>query len=203
MIYICNPNNPTGTKLDPSVLKDFVENLSKKYIIAIDEVYHDFIDEPSLIPLAATNPNVIIARSFSKVYGLAGMRIGYGVAHPDTIKNMTKYVAWAGNAISQVTKAAALASLEDTGFVKMSLAKNEESKDILYEYLTKSGVEHYKSYTNCAYFSLDKFPKDFVKLMESKKVIVREVNDYGKLFCRVSTGKPEEMRQFIDRIKSI
>jgi histidinol-phosphate aminotransferase len=189
--------------LPPSVLKAFVEDLSKKYVVAIDEVYHDFITDPSLISLAATNPNVIVARSFSKVYGLAGMRIGYAVAHPDTIKYMTKYVAWAGNAISQVTKAAAMASLDDTEFMKMSLAKNEASKAILYDYLPQQGVEHYKSYANCSYFSLEKFPKDFVALMESKKVIIRQVNDYGKLYCRISTGKPEDMMQFINIVKAI
>jgi histidinol-phosphate aminotransferase len=197
MIYICNPNNPTGTKLFPSLLKAFVEDVSKQCMVVIDEVYHDFITDPSLITLAATNKNVIVARSFSKVYGLAGMRIGYGVSHPDTIAEMLKYVAWGGNAISQPSKAAVMASLDDTAFVKMTLEKNEASKKILYDFLTKSNIEYINSYANCSYFSLDKFPKNYIEMMESKNVIVRKVDDYGKAYCRVSTGKPEEMTAFI------
>jgi histidinol-phosphate aminotransferase len=204
LVYVCNPNNPTGTKLDPSVLKAFVEEMSKKCVVAIDEVYHDFINDPSLIPLAAANKNIIVVRSFSKVYGLAGMRVGYGVGHPETVAYLSKYVAWAGNAISQVTQAAALSSLDDVEFIKMSLAKNEESKAILYDYLEKTGIEYYKSYANCSYFSLDKLPKGFVKTMfDDKKIVVRQVEDYGKSYCRVSSGKPEEMTLFINAIKSL
>lgn len=199
LIYICNPNNPTGTKLPPDQLRAFVEEISKKYVVAIDEVYHDFINEPSMIPLVANNKNVIVARSFSKVYGLAGMRVGFGVAHPETLAYLSKFVAWPGNAISQVTNAAAMASLDDVEFVRMSLQKNEESKQMLYQFLKSKGINYTPSFTNCSYFELDsKLPTNFVKRMEEeKKVVVREYNDYGKLYCRVSTGKPEDMQQFI------
>jgi histidinol-phosphate aminotransferase len=203
MVYVCNPNNPTGTKLDPARLRAFVEEMAKKYIVAVDEVYHDFITDPSLISVAHQTPNVIVARSFSKIYGLAGMRVGYGVAHPDTINHLAKYVAWYGNAISQVSKAGALASLQDPEFVKTSLAKNEEAKTVLYNFLKQEGIEHYYSYANCSYFSLEKLPKDFVKLMLDRKIVVRQVDDHGKLYCRVSTGKPEEMQQFINAIRAL
>jgi histidinol-phosphate aminotransferase len=202
MVYICNPNNPTGTKLDPSELRAFVEEISKDRIVAIDEVYHDFIQEPSMIPLVQNNKNIIIARSFSKVYGLAGMRIGFGVAHPETINHLSKYVAWAGNAISQVSLAAALAALNDQEFFKMSLQKNEESKQLLYTFLRDKKIDFIESHANCSVFSLDKFPKNFVSTLESeKKIIVRQIDDYGKLYCRISTGKPEDMMQFLAAVK--
>lgn len=203
MVYICNPNNPTGTKLDPNELRAFVEEISKNRIVAIDEVYQDFITDPSMIPLVQNNKNVIVARSFSKVYGLAGMRIGYGIAHPETINHLSKYVAWPGNAISQVSMAAALGALNDKEFLKMSLQKNEESKQLLYTFLRDKKIDFIESYANCSVFSLDKFPKNFVNILESeKKIIVRQVDDYGKLYCRVSTGKPEDMIQFLAALKS-
>lgn len=202
MVYVCNPNNPTGTKLDPAELRAFVEEISKTRIVAIDEVYHDFINEPSMIPLVQTNKNVIVARSFSKVYGLAGMRIGYGIAHPDTINNLSKYVSWAGNAISQVSLAAALAAMNDTDFFKMSIQKNEESKQMLYTFLREKKVDFIESYANCSVFSLDKFQPKLVETLEhEKKIVVRQIDDYGKLYCRVSTGKPEDMQQFLAALK--
>jgi histidinol-phosphate aminotransferase len=203
VVYVCNPNNPTGTKLDPSELRAFVEEISKNRIVAIDEVYHDFINEPSMIPLVQNNKNVIVARSFSKVYGLAGMRIGYGIAHSDTINYLSKYVAWAGNAISQVSLAAALGAMNDKEFFKMSLQKNEESKQLLYAFLRDKKVDFIKSYANCSVFSLDKFPKNLVNALEKDhKIIVRQVDDYGKMYCRVSTGKPEDMQQFLAAVKN-
>ncbi len=202
VVYVCNPNNPTGTKLKPDDLRAFVEEISKKYIVAIDEVYHDFINEPSMIPLVQTNKNVIVARSFSKVYGLAGMRVGFGIAHPDTINYLSNYVAWAGNAISQVSLAAAMAAMNDTDFFKMSLQKNEESRQMLYTFLKDKKVDFIESHANCSVFSLDKFPQNLIKTLETeKKIIVRQVDDYGKLYCRISTGKPEDMQQFLGALK--
>jgi histidinol-phosphate aminotransferase len=203
MVYICNPNNPTGTKLFPSLLRAFVEDLSRQYIVVIDEVYHDYITDPSLIPMAATNKNIIVVRSFSKVYGLAGMRIGYGVSHPDTIAELLKYMSREGNAMTQVGKAAALASLDDAEFIKMTLDKNEASKKILYDFLSKSNIDYIYSNANCSYFSLDKFPKNFIEMVEAKNVIVRQVDDNGKQYCRVSTGKPEDMTTFTSILSSM
>lgn len=203
-VYLCNPNNPTGTKLPFDEIKSFVEELSKKYLVVADEVYHEFINEASLTSMVSTNKNLIVARSFSKVYGLAGMRIGYAVAHPDTIRLLSNFIPWADHAISQVTQAAALAAWEDVDFVKMCVQKNDESRQMLYSFLRQNQIEFIESFTNCSYFSLDKLPASFVKRMEDeKKILVRQYDDYGKLYCRVSTGKPEEMQQFVNAMKTM
>ena len=110
---------------------------------------------------------------------------------------------WHGNAINQVSNAGAVAALDDDDFVKMYLEKNDASRNLLYSFLENSGVEYYKSHANCSYFSLDKFPKDFVEIMMKKKIQVRKIDDYGKMYCRVSTGKPEEMEVFINAMKAI
>jgi histidinol-phosphate aminotransferase len=202
-IYVCNPNNPTGTKLETDALHSFVRELSKRTKVIVDEVYHDFIDDPSLIPMAATNPNVVIIRSFSKVYGLAGMRIGYAIAHADTVRKMAAMVSRPGINISQAGQAAAVAALEDQDFVKMSVSKNKESQQVLYNYLKEANIRYIPSYANLVYFSLEGFAKTYVKDMQARKVIVREVDDYGQRWCRVSMGTPDEMRRFVDILKTM
>lgn len=194
MIYLCNPNNPTGTKLPYETLRSFVESIPSRIMLVIDEVYLDFVNDQSLIPLVTSQKNLIIIKSFSKVYGLAGMRLGYGLAHPDTIKSIEKFVDRAGNGISHLTYYAGLAALDDHDFVKMYIAKNTEAKEVLYQWLRSKKVEHYYSYANCTVFSMDKFDKSLVsKLLNDDKILVRQVDDWGHQFCRVSIGKPEDM----------
>jgi histidinol-phosphate aminotransferase len=208
LVYVCNPNNPTGTKLEASLLRAFCEEVAKKAVVVVDEVYHDFIDDASMIPLAVQNPNVIVARSFSKVYGLAGMRIGYGIAHADTIKKLQALQAWSGNAISQVSLAAARVSLQDQAFVRMTLEKIAEGREIVSAYLKSEGIFSVPSFANVVYFALDKFPASkttggFAKQMEERNIIIREGNVGERRFCRVSMGTPEEMRQFVNVLKTL
>jgi histidinol-phosphate aminotransferase len=207
VVYVCNPNNPTGTKLEASQLRAFCEELSKKAVVVVDEVYHDFLPDtqkdPSLIPLAAQNPNVVVVRSFSKLYGLAGMRVGYGIAHPETAKKLIAMQAWSANAISQVSMAAARASLQDQAFVRLANEKIAEGRAIVSSYLKKENIFHPQSYANVIYFETTKFPKEFAKTMEAKKVIVRDGTALGRPFCRVSMGTVEEMRQFVEILKSL
>jgi histidinol-phosphate aminotransferase len=207
VVYVCNPNNPTGTKLEAAQLRAFCEEMSKKAVVVVDEVYHDFLSDTqkdfSMIPLAAQNPNVIVVRSFSKLYGLAGMRVGYGITHPETAKKLIAMQAWSANAISQVSMAAARASLQDQAFARMANEKIAEGREILSAYLKRESIYHAQSFANVVYFETAKFPKEFAKTMETKKVIVRDGTALGRPFCRVSMGTVEEMRQFVEVLKSL
>jgi histidinol-phosphate aminotransferase len=208
IVYVCNPNNPTGTKLEAAQIRAFCEEISKKTVVVVDEVYHDFISDATMIPLAVKNPNIVVVRSFSKVYGLAGMRVGYGIAHADTIKKLQALQAWSGNAISQVSMAAARASLQDQAFVRMSVEKIAEGREIVSSYLKSEGIFTVPSFANIVYFALDKFPASkvqggFVKQMEERNVIIREGAVGERRFCRVSMGTPEEMRQFVNILKTL
>ncbi|WP_448520237.1 histidinol-phosphate transaminase [Rhodoflexus sp.] len=202
-VYVCNPNNPTGTKVATDALHSFVAAVSKQTRVVVDEVYHDFIDAPSLIPITANNPNIVVIRSFSKVYGLAGMRIGYAIAHPDTVKIMQALISRPGITISQAGVAAGVAALDDQDFVKMSVNRNTESQEVLYSYLKQAGIRYIPSYANLVYFSLDGFAKSYVQDMRKRKVILREIDDYGQRWCRVSMGTPDEMRQFVEILKTM
>jgi histidinol-phosphate aminotransferase len=203
VVYLCNPNNPTGARLPFETLKNWISQLPENILVVADEVYQEFNDAPSLCSLLPTQKNLIVVRSFSKIYGLAGMRIGYGIAHTDVIERLSACIAWPGNSNSQASLAAAAAALDDRDFVAMTLEKNEASKQLLYSWLQSVSVEYYPSFSNCSYFSLDRFPADFLQQMKQRRIIVREIDDWGRRYCRVSTGKPEEMQQFIQALKSL
>jgi histidinol-phosphate aminotransferase len=203
-VYVCNPNNPTGTKLIYNELEGFIKEITKTTTAVVDEVYHDFIDDPSLIPETATNPRLIVIRSFSKVFGLAGMRVGYAIAHPDMIKQLAACTTLPGFTLSQPTVAAALGALEDTYFYKMSLEKNQEAKAVLTRYLDRANIRHIPSYANLVYFSLDGFDKTYLEQIKARRIIVREViEDSGQRWCRASIGKPEEMALLVKAIQAV
>jgi histidinol-phosphate aminotransferase len=201
LIYICNPNNPTGTKLDRSNLADFIQSHLPTTKILLDEVYLEFIEDASFAQLALQHPNLIIARSFSKVYGLAGMRIGYAIAHADTVAELAKRQPRGNNAISQPGAAAALGALEDTKFVEQYLADNREALSITSTYLANRKIRYIPSVANLMYFSLDGFAPNFLQQMLEKQVMMREVVESdGSRWGRVSMGTPKMMRMFCERM---
>ena len=141
LIYICNPNNPTATILDTEKLKSFCERVSKKTTIMIDEAYIDYLPNPqeiSMMGLVKSGQNVIVARTFSKLYGFAGLRCGYFVGQPETLRSIGGYTS-SGMALSATTLAAAIAAYQETDFLKDALKKTMESKEFLYSTLKKEG----------------------------------------------------------------
>lgn len=196
MVYVCNPNNPSGSELDHDRVVDFVKNAAKKCPVLVDEVYKDFSEHPSLAGLTESIPNLVVARSFSKIYGLAGMRIGYGIAHPDTVKKLENLQAWPGFSVTQLSLAAAIGALEDKKTFELSMQKNREALKITTDYLSSKNIRYIPTTTNLLYFSLDKVPADYLDRMEAKKVIVREIKEEDGRWSRVSMGRPEDMRLF-------
>lgn len=94
LIYLCNPNNPTGTVVDSNLLKSFIEEVSSKCLVLLDEAYIEYCSEPSLCSMVSSNKKLVVARTFSKIYGMAGARIGYALAHPDLIQQLNKLQPW-------------------------------------------------------------------------------------------------------------
>src|SRR4030095_6149016 len=133
MMYVCNPNNPIGTYVEDHLLRNFVIECSKKCVVLIDEAYTEFADLPSLKDLAIKNPNIVVAKTFSKIYGLAGARIGYVIGHPDTIKKLSAFQPWPDANISAVAVAAASAALKDQPFVKDCKEKIAQAREICYK----------------------------------------------------------------------
>jgi len=203
MVYICNPNNPTGTYLDHAKLQAFVKECSKKCFVLVDEAYTEFAELQSLAPEAAANPNLLVAKTFSKIYGLAGARAGYAIAHPDTIKILSALQPWPDVAISQVTAAAASAALDDQEFVKYCRQKTAASRQMVFDCCKKMKLDYIPSSTSFILFNIDSLKCDLTKEMEKKNIMVQYRQHFGGKWCRVSMGTTEEMKTFCNSLEQI
>jgi len=203
MIYFCNPNNPTGTFIEVSQLKDHVAAAAQKTFVFIDEAYTEYAELPSLASMAIGNPNIVVTKTFSKVYGLAGARVGYAIAHPDTIKSFSSYQPWPDAGVSMVSCNAATASLEDKEFVRQCKEKAKAARETCYDCFKKLSLEYIPSFTNFILFNIDKIKGDFAGLMQAKNIYVQFREHFGGKWCRVSMGTTEEMQQFCNALREI
>ncbi len=198
LVFSCNPNNPTGTVVNDSIVKSFCEEASKKTLVYADEAYIEFLEpaqQKSMVGLVQNNPNVIVSKTFSKIYGLAGLRIGYVVGHPDTLKKIAQY----GDTISpsQTAIAAAKASLGDEDFMKMTRDKNAVARKVLTDYLDQKKINYGKPVTNVLLFPAPKDGKTILTQLEEKGYLIRVWDYQQKEWCRVSIGTQEEMKGFV------
>jgi histidinol-phosphate aminotransferase len=196
MIYICEPNNPTGTVNNPSDVMAFAKRFAPLTYVLADEAYTEYANGATLTSMVNDYPNLIIAKTFSKVYGMAGLRVGYAIAHPDTIKKLAKYQAWSNGSISNVSAAGALAALKDDAFIKLSISKNAETIQFTTEFLQNKGFDVVPSKTNFLFFKVDHLKMDVAQEMAKQNVMVRNWEASGKKYCRVSMGTMEDMHLF-------
>jgi len=198
LIFSCNPNNPTGTVVDTNIVKSFIEEASKKTLVYADEAYIEFLEpaqQKSMVALVERTPNLIVSKTFSKIYGLAGLRLGYIVAHPDVLKKVGKY----GDTISpsQTALAAAKASLGDEDFMKMTREKNAIARKILTDYLDSKKIFYGKPITNVLLFPAPKDGKTLLSKLSDKGFLIRIWEYQQREWCRVSIGTADEMRAFV------
>ncbi len=205
LVYLVNPNNPTGTVVDTAKLKAFVERVSKKTTIFIDEAYIDYMPDPTgatLIDSVKKGQNVIVARTFSKLYGFAGLRVGYMIAQPEMVKTLSAYTN-GGGSLSATSINAALVSYNDREFLDDALAKTNQSKNFLYEVLKKEGYTYIPSSTNFVMFPINMDGERFTGEMMKRGVGVRFWKFNNKNWCRVSIGKMNEMQAFAEAFKEL
>jgi len=203
MVYLCNPNNPVGTYIEDHLMRAFATECSKKCMVLVDEAYTEFPEIPSLKDLAVNNPNVIVAKTFSKIYGLAGARIGYIIAHPDTIKKLTALQPWPDANVNATAIAAASAALKDQDFVKSCRTKIKDAREMCYRTFKELSLEYIPSHTNFILFNIDKIKGDLTKQMQVKNIYLQYRQHFGGKWCRVSIGTIEEMQTFCSALKSI
>jgi len=198
LVFICNPNNPTGTLVDPQKVKAFCEDVSKNTVVYCDEAYLELLEpaqQVSMLDLVKKDMSVVVSRTFSKVYGLAGLRIGYIVAKPDLIKKISKY---GGDfPCSQTAIAAATATLGEESFMAMVRSKNSAARKVLTDYLDQHKIFYGKSLTNFVFFPAQKDGKTILSKMEERGYLIRIWDYQQKEWCRVSIGTEEEMKGFI------
>jgi histidinol-phosphate aminotransferase len=203
LIYICNPNNPTGTVVAAATLKNFIEEMSKKYLIVIDEAYLEYTNEPSMSGFVATNKNVLVIKTFSKIFGLAGARIGYALAHPDTIKLLNGMQPWPNAGASACAVAAANATLDDSSFLTSTIAKNNDVKKMMYDFYKINNIPYIESHANFVYYSMNTYKGDFAKELENRKILCGGINEEKGKWYRVTVGTENEMKQYMKAASEI
>jgi histidinol-phosphate aminotransferase len=204
MVYLVNPNNPTPTLLYYDELRAFVEEVSKDRIVFIDEAYYEYVEDPrygSMIDLVAEGrKNVIVARTASKIHGLAGLRVGFGFAHPEHIERINQLKTGAGNHLGV---AAAYASYQDQEFQDFTRRKNREAMDIVEEMFEELGVRYVRSPTNFTFFETG-IPVDELnaELREHGIISGRPFPPF-LTWSRISMQTPEEMRYYVQTFKKL
>lgn len=205
LVYICNPNNPTGTSLDTGRLKAFCERVSKKTMVFVDEAYIDYLPDPqsaSVIDLVKNGTNIIVARTFSKLHGFAGLRVGYMAALPATLRSLEPYCI-GKSGLSATSLKAAIASYTDKAFLADALQKTNASKDYLYRTLKEQGYEYIPSDANFVLFPIRMEGQRFLQEMFKRSVGVRQWRFNDRNWCRVSIGRMDEMEAFAAAFKEI
>lgn len=201
MIFIANPNNPTGTINKRDEFDRFVDRIPEGILIVVDEAYYEYVADPDYADSMKhfrNGKDILILRTFSKIYGLAGLRIGYGIARPDILIEMNKLrPPFNANSLAQ---RAALYALQDDTHVGYSKKINEEGKNYLYRKLNSLKVNYVPTEANFIYILLGKDAHLLYNKMLSHGVIVRPV---GPQEIRVTIGLPEENKRFIEALKAV
>ena len=207
VVYLCNPNNPTATVLGSAAVKDFVEHVgraSPDTMFLIDEAYHEYVDDPAYataIPLALANPNVVVARTFSKVYGMAGLRLGYAIARPETLKRMKPWLLDTNT--NQPSLAAASATVADTARIAQQQQLNREARAFTLDYFRRNGYVPADCQANFVMVDIKRDVKAF------RTECLKQGVSLGRPFppltthLRVTVGTMPEMQRALDVIHRV
>jgi len=196
IVYIANPNNPTGTMVSEEELDRFVDRVPKNVVVALDEAYYEFLpDPPNTLKYFRNHPNVIVLRTFSKIQGLAGLRIGYGLGHEDFIRLLQK-TRQPFN-VNSIAQAGALAGLRDEEYQAKTQEVVRLGRDFLQAEFGKRKLEYVPSVANFILVKVGNGKEVFQKLLR-RGMIVRAMDEY-KLpdWIRVSVGTPDQNRRFL------
>jgi histidinol-phosphate aminotransferase len=199
LVFLCNPNNPTGTVHGDGAMRQTIERIlraSPEVLVLVDEAYHEYVTDPSyrtLVPLALTEPRVIVSRTFSKVYGMAGLRAGYAVARPEALARMAAHAL--PNNVNVLVSAAASASLGVPGHAAREKAKNTEARAFTRTFFESAGFAVAPSETNFLMIDIKRDIKDFRERCRARGVMVGRPFPPLTTHLRVSIGMMEEMQR--------
>ncbi|KAB2329786.1 histidinol-phosphate transaminase [Cytobacillus depressus] len=202
MIFICNPNNPTGTIVGKEELAEFIKKVPAHILMVLDEAYYEYVTSDQYlhsIPLLESHPNLVILRTFSKIYGLAGLRVGYGMMNKQIVKELHK-VKDVFN-VNQVAQVAAIYALEDQDFIRDCAEKNAVERAYVCEQLRKFGLPFFHSQTNFIYV-YSQIP--VTEQLITKGFLVRQMklNGYADAF-RMTFGNRKDNEAFVEALSKI
>ncbi len=197
LVYICNPNNPTGTLTPSAEIDAWIESAPEDTYFLVDEAYYEYCVSPnywSCVKWIGTRPNVIVTRSFSKIYGMAGMRLGYGLAHPETAERLRRFIG--RNNANQLALVAAVAALGDADLIERSREANRRAMRILHDCLEELDLEYMPSYTNFVMHRINGDHETYRKRMDEHGVRVGRPFPPMLEHNRISVGTPDQMERF-------
>ena len=204
LVYICNPNNPTASITPKNELHDFISKMSSPTMVLVDEAYFHYADSSdydSVIPLVKDHANLIVARTFSKIYGMAGLRCGYAVGQTETIAHLRAHQSW--DSVNIMAVAAASASLDDANQVASGRQLNQETRTFVTTQLEAMGYNCIPSQANFIMFDVKRPVVPVIKALKDKNVEV------GRLFpalpnhMRLTIGKKNEMEAFLSAFRQV
>ena len=202
VVYLCNPNNPTGTIKGSGEIEEFVDAIPGSVLVAIDEAYHDYVTDAryqTAIPLALRRPNVVVLRTFSKIYALAAQRIGYAVGQPETLSLIRR--AQAPLTVNQVAQAAALASLAQPEEVRRRREANAAARRYLEAVFAERGLPSPQSHTNFVAFEMPgEDSGELAAAFLRRGLIIRPLS---RGWMRVTVGSEDENRRFVEVLDQV
>jgi histidinol-phosphate aminotransferase len=194
LFYVCTPNNPTGTLTPHADIEYLVANKPKTSIVLVDEAYIHFSDGMTALDLVKADKDVIVLRTFSKIYGMAGLRCGLAIGRPDLIQKISKFSGW--NSLPVTAVAAALASLEDASIVSERKRINSTIRSDAFAWLNRNGYSYVPSVSNCFMLDTKRSAKEVIEVMAARNVFVGRVWPAWPTHVRITVGTKPEMEKF-------
>jgi histidinol-phosphate aminotransferase len=201
LFYIANPNNPTGTVTSHADIEYLVANKPKDSIVLIDEAYIHFSDTESALDLVKADKDVLILRTFSKIYGMAGLRCGVVIGKPSLVEKIEHYGGWAFNPITAL--AAASASLKDLQLVPERKRINTEVRASVFAWLDRNGYSYVPSQSNCFMLETKRPGKEVIEAMAKQNVHIGRIWPVWPTNVRITVGTAPEMDQFQSALKKV
>ncbi|MEM8526739.1 MAG: histidinol-phosphate transaminase [Bacteroidota bacterium] len=203
LIFLCNPNNPTGGLLDSEEVKAFCKSACKRTMVFSDEAYYDYVTDknyPSMVHLVKDGYNVIVSKTFSKVYGFAGVRVGYLIARPDIIQRLRPKVM---SYVNMMGVYGAAAALDDQEFYDYSLEMNDKARKHIYSVCDDLKLEYVPSHANFVFIKTGRDVRTFAAQMQEQNVLVGRPFEPLTNWCRVSTSTMEDMAAWERAIRKV
>ena len=206
LVFYCNPNNPTATYIGARATRDFLTKITRESpdtTIIVDEAYFDYVSDPdhdTHIPVAVENPRILVSRTFSKAYGMAGLRMGYAIGHKDTIKKMADWDGGYGTgSLNVLAVRAAIAAIgQEASFTANERARNQAVRDFTMKWFADRGMKPADSQANFMFVNIGRPAKEFRDACRAKGILVaRDFPPFEKSHCRLSFGTMEEMKKAV------
>ena len=207
LVFFCNPNNPTTTVHGATTVKNFIAEVHKRSpntIVMMDEAYHEYVDDPTYataLPIALQDPNVVVVRTFSKVFGMAGLRLGYVIGRPETLRQMQRHKL--GNAVNVLAAAAGVATIQDTAHIQKEVQLNKAAREFTRKAFEGMGFKSADSHGNFLMVAIGRDSRAFKDQCAKHGVLVGRAFPPLTTHARVSIGTMDEMKKAVDVFRQV